>query len=256
MTKKEYSTSYGNIVYFEHLGNQLPILFLHGLGCCGSLDYPEIVNHDELKKHRCIIVDLLGSGLSDKPMHFEYNLANHARLLADFINSLNIEKLALYGHSMGGTIAILLAELIPDKVQSLILSEANLDSGGGTFSRKVANSTLENFCQLAFPQLIKDCSQSASTNDVKWAKGLEKTLPKAFYEEATNLVKGHEKSWRSIFYELPMPKTYIFGENSLPDNDVHLLQKHNINIIIIKNAGHSMAWENPNGLSVAITSVL
>ena len=49
---------------------------------------------------------------------------------------------------------------------------------------------------------------------------------------------------------------FIFGENSLPSNDLEELPKHNVNVKTIKNAGHSMAWENPHGLAQAIKNCL
>lgn len=38
---------------------------------------------------------------------------------------------------------------------------------------------------------------------------------------------------------------FIFGEKSLPDPDLQVLAEHGIQIEVVKNAGHSMAWENP-----------
>ncbi len=254
---KEYATANGIIRYCDINEQKQPtILFIHGLGCCGSMDYITVATDSSLAQHRCLVVDLLGSGLSDKPIDFSYTLHNQAQLLADFINDLATDKLVIYGHSMGGTIAILLAEMITDKVQHLILSEANLDSGGGEFSRKIANATQEEFCQYQFAQIVKECSQSNNSNDIKWSISLEKTLPKAFYEEAKALVIGQEKSWRQIFYELPIAKTYIFGEKSLPYNDVQNLPQHSIDVEIISDVGHSMAWENPHSLADTLGKIL
>jgi len=65
---------------------------------------------------------------------------------------------------------------------------------------------------------------------------------------------GGNPSWRSILYSLECPRTFIFGENSLPDSDMQVLTEHGIQIEIVKHAGHSMAWENPEGLASAINS--
>ena len=53
-----------------------------------------------------------------------------------------------------------------------------------------------------------------------------------------------------------MKKSFIFGENSLPDDDFDELKRHGIYVEIVKNAGHSMAWENPAGLAHAILQCL
>lgn len=63
---------------------------------------------------------------------------------------------------------------------------------------------------------------------------------------------GSNPSWREILYSLKCSKTFIFGEKSLPDDDKDELARHGINIEVVENAGHSMAWENPKGLAEAI----
>ncbi len=257
----EYDTGYGILRYFDCSsqvsdGGSLPVLFIHGLGCCGSIDYFEIAQSKILAENRCIVVDLLGSGLSDKPIDFNYNLLNQAKILQGLIHHLGLKKLAIYGHSMGGTIAILLAELITNKIENLILSEANLDNGGGEFSRKIANSSLNDFCQHGFDNLIRNCRESSNKNNLIWADSLEQTLPQAVYQQAVALVEGQKPSWREIFYQLNTRKTFIFGENSLPDKDFKELPNHHINIKIVSQAGHCMAWENPLGLAKAIKNGL
>ena len=44
--------------YHDLPGKEMPILFLHGLGCAGSFDYPEVAALDPLRNHRRILVDL------------------------------------------------------------------------------------------------------------------------------------------------------------------------------------------------------
>jgi haloalkane dehalogenase len=76
--------------------------------------------------------------------------------------------------------------------------------------------------------------------------------PKAAYLISKSATKGEEPSWRDILYSLECPKTFIFGENSLPDPDMQVLSDHGVKIEIVKHAGHSMTWENPKGLAEAI----
>ncbi len=82
---KQYNIS---MRYQDFPGNECPILFIHGLGCAGSFDYPQVATQNKLKKHRCIIVDLLGAGYSDKPSDFEYSVSAHASYLKNFVDDL------------------------------------------------------------------------------------------------------------------------------------------------------------------------
>lgn len=250
---KQFQSQFGIVRYLDFEGEGIPVLFVHGLGCCGMIDYPPVVSGTNLSGHRKIIIDLLGSGTSDKPENFEYSIMNQTKILKEFIDYLKVDKVILYGHSMGGAIAINLAVEIKEKLHSIILSEANLDNGGGFFSKQIANYSFIEFRDVGYQKIIEE---NYANGNAIWAKSLSNTSPKAVYDEAVSLVEGQPKTWRSILYELPCPRTFIFGEKSLPDRDLEDLQQNKINIEIVKNAGHSMAWENPEGLAKAIAEGL
>ncbi|XPV75409.1 MAG: alpha/beta fold hydrolase [Desulfovibrio sp.] len=242
-----------SIRYQDLAGNALskcaPIVFIHGLGCASSFDYPQVASMTGLRQHRAILIDLLGSGYSDKPKDFEYSIASHACYLNKLINHLGLNNFYLFGHSMGGSIAIALAEKCQSKLQGLILAESNLDSGGGEFSTRIAALSEEEFLNKGYIQTCRSAKQGGNGN---WAAGLEASSPLAVHRESVSLVKGQSPSWRETLYELNLAKTFIFGEHSLPDADRAALADQGIHIEIVPNAGHSMAWDNPEGLAIAI----
>lgn len=248
---KQYNIS---MRYQDFPGNECPILFIHGLGCAGSFDYPQVATQNKLKKHRCIIVDLLGAGYSDKPSDFEYSVSAHASYPKNFVDDLELKNLIIFGHSLGGAVAIELAARCGENVSQLILSESNLDpSTKGSTSYEIAENTEESFIQTGFHQMIDESSNNGNT---MWAATLSNWLPTAAYRFSESAVIGGKISWRKILYELPIPKCFIFGEKSLPNDDYHVLQQNGIRIETVQNAGHSMAWENPQGLADAIADVI
>ncbi len=242
-----------SIRYNDLEGEDIPIVFIHGLGCAGSFDYVEVVSQAALLSHRRIVVDLLGSGYSDKPTNFHYSVEAHVSYLKEFIDSLGVNRIILFGHSLGGAIAIELAYLCKDKVSHLILSESNLDpSCEGAVSYQIAHFPEENF-ELSLNQFALESELSGHS---MWVSTLKNCLPKAMYEMSQSALKGGAVSWRQLLYQLELPKSYIFGEQSLPDDDFELLKSHGVFVDIVSNAGHSMAWENPKGLAVAIKNCL
>lgn len=66
----------------------MPVIFICGLGCAGTFDYPEDAAQLALKSHRCILIDLFGDGYSAKPDDFTYTVADHAEYLLAFIDRL------------------------------------------------------------------------------------------------------------------------------------------------------------------------
>lgn len=156
----------------------------------------------------------------------------------------------VFGHSLGGAIAISLADKCGDRLHQLILSESNLDkSPGGSVSRYIADFKMQDFIDYGFNRLIRDSREDG--NEI-WAACLSVWLPKAAYLLSKSAAAGGSPSWRSVLYSLKCPRTFLFGENSLPDPDVRILAEHGIQTEIVKRAGHSMAWENPEGLASAV----
>lgn len=249
---KEYFLNKTNCMlrYNDFPGDEMPIIFIHGLGCAGSFDYPQVATQEALRKHRCILIDLLGSGYSDKPDNFGYTVKDHAEYLVEFIDSLKIDSFILFGHSLGGAVALSLADMCKGKISKIILSESNLDkSVEGSTSKYISNFDLQEFISNGFYKLVQD--SKASGNEM-WAASLSLWSSKAACLISKSAAKGEEPSWREILYSLECPKTFIFGENSLPDPDMQVLSEHDIKIEIVEKAGHSMAWENPKGLAEAI----
>ncbi|MFT5880656.1 MAG: haloalkane dehalogenase [Moritella sp.] len=238
--------------YHDFPGDDMPILFIHGLGCASSLDYPQVAAMAHLSQHRRILVDLLGSGFSDKPEHFNYSMNDHVDYLEAFIDYLGLEGFIIYGHSMGGAIAISLAARCEAKLKGIILSEANLDSGGGFFSKKIASYEEQEYLLTGHTQIIQENQDDQGNASENWAASLSVSSPKAVYKGSQSLIEGQSPSWRNLFYSLNIPRAFIFGEESLPDPDLQALTNENVHIEIVKNAGHSMAWENPVGLATAI----
>jgi pimeloyl-ACP methyl ester carboxylesterase len=92
-----------------------PLVLVHGL-----LD--EAAGWDELARSSTrpvIAVDLPGFGASDQPSRPQ--LAAYATDVADAIRALGVLRFTLVGHSLGGAVAAHVAEMLPDRVSSLVL---------------------------------------------------------------------------------------------------------------------------------------
>ena len=238
----------GYVVRYHDLpGTGEPLLFIHGLGCASSMDYPILACQPQLCKKRRILVDLLGTGFSDKPDDFAYTVEDHAAYLAQFVTSLGLASFSLFGHSLGGAVAISLARLCEDRVRALVLTESNLDpSGKGAVSKFIASQTEEYFLETGFDAL---CRRSRQRGNRLWAASLSLWSPKAAWRISCSAARGGVIPWRETLYSLPCKKTFVFGERTLPDPDYFTLAAHGISVETVPRSGHNMAWENPEALA-------
>jgi len=239
--------------YHDLPGEGIPIIFIHGIGCASSFDYPQVASMNGLDQHRRILVDLIGSGFSDKPKNFDYSIDSHACYLEEFLTFLELDDFVIYGHSMGGAVSIALAIRVESRLRGLILSEANLDAGGGFFSKKIASYNEDDYQRFGHNDIVQESISSSNEN---WAASLSVSSSIATYRTSCSLVDGSSPSWRQMYYALSIPKTYIFGSNSLPDPDLDVLTKQHVDVLTVAEAGHSMAWENPEGLATAICAAI
>ncbi|MFI9389930.1 alpha/beta fold hydrolase [Streptomyces bauhiniae] len=75
--------------------------------------FTEVAVHPLLAGHRSLLVDLLGHGISDRPTGFDYTLKSHADALASALDSASVTGAEVIAHSMGGSVAIVLASRHP-----------------------------------------------------------------------------------------------------------------------------------------------
>ena len=239
--------------YHDLPGSGTPLLFIHGFGCASSCDYPRIAADPALGGRRCLLVDLLGTGFSDRPGDFSYTMDAQARCLDRLLEHLGHEVIDLYGHSMGGAVAVELAGLKPGRIRRFVASEPALDPGGGDYIRWAAAQTEAEYVAQGHATGVREAL--AAGNPV-WAGSLAASSPVAIHREARARMLGGTPSWRARLEALPMPRTVLFGERSLPHPDFDRLAGTGIRTDVVPAAGHSMMWENPTGLARALGRAL
>jgi pimeloyl-ACP methyl ester carboxylesterase len=239
--------------YHDIAGEGPALLFIHGLGCASSCDYPSVATDAALRGRRMLLVDLLGCGFSDRPSGFGYSIEDHARCIVALIGHLRLAELDLFGHSMGGAVAITAARMLAGRLRRLVLGEPNLEPGGGFFSRRIGAMTEPDYIAGGHEALVQ---ASRTEGNGIWAASLAISAPYAVHRSACSLIAGSSPSWREMLADLPQPRCVLFGEASLPSSDAEDLPRLGIDVAIIPAAGHSMAWENPAGLAQAIARAL
>jgi pimeloyl-ACP methyl ester carboxylesterase len=101
--------------------NGQSVILLHGKNFTGFY-WKEVISSLSKAGYRVIVPDQIGWGLSTKPntkYTFELLAQNNKQLL----DSLQIDKVNLIGHSMGGMLAIRFALMYPERTAKLILED-------------------------------------------------------------------------------------------------------------------------------------
>lgn len=115
---KEFDSSGGRLHYVDE-GEGPAVVMFHG-NPTWSFFYRDLIL--ELRNsHRCLALDNLGCGLSDKPQQGDYALEAHIDRACQWIESTGIESFHLVVHDWGGPIGLGMAARLKDRVKRISL---------------------------------------------------------------------------------------------------------------------------------------
>lgn len=106
--------------------SQPPLVVLHGLMLSHYYFAPLV---EALRQQRpLVLIDAIGFGESDRPPveQFDYRPERHVDILVNVLDQLGIGTFDLFGHSMGGALAIELAARLPERVRRVVTIAAAL----------------------------------------------------------------------------------------------------------------------------------
>jgi pimeloyl-ACP methyl ester carboxylesterase len=101
------------------------VVFIHGTGAWSEA-WRGPMDMLAAKGIRAIALDLPPFGFSQRPASAQYDKKEQGRRIIAAIDSLQLERAVLVGHSFGGGPTVEAAVLSPDKVRALILVDAAL----------------------------------------------------------------------------------------------------------------------------------
>ena len=126
------------------------ILFIHGTPAWSFL-YREYIT-ELSKKNRCIAIDHIGFGLSEKPKNFDGKPQSHSRNLTEFIEKLNLSDITIVVHDFGGSIGISSAIENHNRIKQLVLFNTWLwetkNNPSALKVDKIINSSIGSFLYL------------------------------------------------------------------------------------------------------------
>jgi pimeloyl-ACP methyl ester carboxylesterase len=109
----------GQHLHYIDEGKGKTLLFVHGTPSW-SFDFRYQIKALS-KKYRCIALDHIGFGLSDKPKIYDYSTQNHALTLEKLIHYLGLQDITLLVHDFGGIIGFDYALKNPENISKIVV---------------------------------------------------------------------------------------------------------------------------------------
>ncbi|MEY3224429.1 MAG: hypothetical protein RL565_619 [Pseudomonadota bacterium] len=243
----------GGTIEYLKAGSGTPILLLHGL-FAQKEQWSELACYLSAAGYLVIAPDLPGYGKSAPFPIVDYKLENQVRLLHEFTNALNIQKLDLAGSSMGGAIVSMYARAYPTQVRSLAFIGSPL--GISSWSTQVKSAlyqginpfipisvdqlNLENQLLFYKPPVVPESIQQSLIADYKKSN--------RHYQQVWDIVNLY-------LYEIeknppsPIPTLIMWGKQDgiFDVVDIQKMQeKYPKNrYLVVNEAGHLLMLETP-----------
>ncbi|MER7192005.1 alpha/beta fold hydrolase [Streptomyces flaveolus] len=247
MREAEFDGRGSRVRWTETPGAEPARVYVHGLGAMSSVYHAHIASRPELADRRSLFVDLPGHGISDRPQDFGYTLDDHAGALAAVLDAAGVNGAEVVAHSMGGSVAIVLAHRRPDLVSRLVLTEANLDAfpPPTAGSSGIAAHEEDDFVNGAHARVLESVGR-------QWAATMRLADPRALHRSAVGLRRGSEPVMRTLLEGLGVDRVYLQGERSGELAGRQDLEAAGVRVVTVPGAGHNVMFDNPDAFAAAV----
>ncbi|UII33846.1 alpha/beta hydrolase [Fulvivirga ulvae] len=237
-------------ISFTEKGNGFPVVLIHGF-CETSEIWTDFA--DALAEHyRVLAPDLPGFGNTPLPKS-DFNIDDVAEMVYQWLKMLNIDKMVMIGHSLGGYITLAFAHKYPDILSGIGLfhSTAFADSDEKKSSRNktidfVKDRGVDVFAHSFVPQLFYIKNRATLKKDV------ESVVNSAAKTAEVSLV-AYTKAMRDrpdrtdVLKSLAVPILIVAGnkDTSVPIEHIYaqeLMPKKAV-VHIFDNVGHMGMFE-------------
>ncbi|MBD3169677.1 MAG: alpha/beta fold hydrolase [candidate division Zixibacteria bacterium] len=150
--KQRLEMVYMDVSPANHNGRN--VLLLHGKNFSGAY-WASTIEFLTGEGYRVIAPDQIGFGKSSKPEYYQFSFHILAENTRKLLESLDIEKTAVVGHSMGGMLSTRFALMFPEMVEKLVLVNP---IGLEDWKRKAPYLTIDQWYQGELrksPEMIK-----------------------------------------------------------------------------------------------------
>ncbi|MEC5166398.1 pimeloyl-ACP methyl ester carboxylesterase [Flavobacterium sp. PL11] len=255
-----------NYTIYENKNSDQWVTFVHGAGGSSSIWFKQI--RDFKKQYNVLLLDLRGHGDSKNNLKTafkqKYTFSALANDILEVLNFLTIKKSHFVGISLGTILIRQLAEMYPERVQTMILGGAILKMNfrsqvlmrvGNIFKYVLPYLLLYKlFAFVIMPKKNHKQSRILFINEAK--KLYQKEFIKWF--KLTAEINPILKWFRQV--ELDIPTLYVMGEEDymfLPSvRKVVSSHYKSSQLFVIENSGHVVNVEQPNAFNAAVLSFI
>jgi pimeloyl-ACP methyl ester carboxylesterase len=273
-------------VHHTHGGRGSPVLFIHGLGSSGYMEW-RFNLEATADGHRVFAPDLPGFGRSEKP-RARYGIPYFTRFIESYMEERGLRSAAVVGASLGGRIALELALESPRLVRKLVLVNAlglgrpNVHVSYGLVTIPRLGEALMNVARDALRWAPSQTIRRVAARYSGSSSDLKRTMDDAYLDNLRELyaAEGYHNAYLATVRSLVTPKAVLGGQHDMTmrlnelkipvqliwgaDDPLfpvaHAARAHSLiersRLTVIEGAGHTPQAERPEEFNRVLHSFL
>ena len=205
------------IVHYEAYGRGRPVILLHGWINSWGVWEEFMIHLAESAHYKVYALDFWGFGESAKVMRGQtppFKVSAYAQMVDQFMDALGIMTAPVFGHSMGGTVALTLALDYPDRVNKVAVVGSPIN--GGSLHRLLKMMGIHWMARMAWqvPKLVDLSIRFILRRDPPKVKTMvlrdvQRTSIESFFRSIGDL---HHTDLAPRLGHLRIPVLGVFGE--------------------------------------------
>lgn len=241
---KQYFNNKDFQIRYHKQGKGKTVVLLHGY--LESLDIFSNFSERLSQNYQIISLDLPGHGKSEFKKNI-HNIEEMAKAVFQLTQHLQLTKINLIGHSMGGYVSLAFAELFPEKLESICLlhSSPNADTEEKKANRKreielIQKGKKELICKSSIPNTFSNSNQEKFQNKInEIVNSACKTKDEGIVVALSAMMNRIDRN--ELLLNLTIPKLSIIGklDNFIPfESGIQIANRNKMQTIILEHSGH------------------
>jgi pimeloyl-ACP methyl ester carboxylesterase len=208
-------------VHHMHGGRGTPVLFIHGLGSSGYMEWRFNLEF-AAARHRVYAPDLPGFGRTEKP-RARYGIGYFTRFIDRYMEDRGLRSAAVVGASLGGRIALELALEHPKRVRKLVLVNAlglgrpNLQLSYGLMTLPRVGEAVMKFASDAVQWVPQPMIRRVAARYAGASRDLKRTMDDSYFSNLRELyaADGYPGAYLATVRSLVTPKALFAADHDL-----------------------------------------
>ncbi|MCA0152517.1 alpha/beta fold hydrolase [Winogradskyella vincentii] len=240
-------------IHFNVKGEGKPLLLLHGF--LESKEMWEKLMPLFSAKSKVISIDLLGHGKTDS-IGYIHTMEDMARCVFAVLKHLKVKSVKVIGHSMGGYVALALADLYPNLVSDLCLMNSTFEDDSEERKKlrlravEMARTNYERLVRTSFTSLFAPESKERFKSKYNDALKVALKTPVQGYIAAQRGMAQRNRRL-TVFKDIQGKKEILIGkkDNLVNSEALSKLIKNTPIELVELSEGHMSHIENKSDLS-------